>query len=426
MARIFPFRAYRYSAAAGDPANLLTQPYDKITPEMQERYLSLSPYNLAHVIKGQSLPGDTAADNVYTRAARHLADWIAQGQLVQDSQPGFFAYYQKFEAAGSTRIRKGLIALGAADDYSERTVFRHELTHTGPKLDRLELLRHTRAHCEQLFMLYDDRQFEVEAHLEEAAESTPPLVQVMDEYGVEHSLWPLCQPEVVKDIQERMHLQHLLIADGHHRYETAIAFRKENPGLPGADKVIMTLVNLRSRDLVILPTHRVISGIADFQSARVLRQAQAFFSVEEFPSLGALKIRLWRAAPGQIVLGAVFQGDPKFYALEADTRRIDDLLPELRTAERRLDVVVLHQVFLARVLGLTPESVREEKNISYVRGHEEAAARIQEPDTQAVFFLNPVRIDQVAEVAFAGGVMPQKSTDFFPKLLSGLTIYKLP
>jgi uncharacterized protein (DUF1015 family) len=426
MARIFPFRAYRYSAAAGDPANLLTQPYDKITPEMQERYLSLSPHNLAHVIKGRSLPGDTPADNVYTRAARHLADWIAQGVLVQDSQPGFFAYYQKFEAGGAARIRKGLLALGAVDDYAERTVFRHELTHTGPKLDRLELLRHTRAHCEQLFMLYDDRHFAIDAHLEEAAESTLPLVQVQDEYGIEHSLWPICRPEVVRDLQERMHLQRLLIADGHHRYETALTFRKENPGLPGADKAIMTLVNLRSPDLVILPTHRVISGIPDFQSSRVLRQAQAFFSMEEFPSLGALKIRLWRAAPGQIVLGAVFQGDPMFYAFEADAGHIDDLLPELTSAERRLDVVVLHQVFLSRVLGLTPEAVRDEKSISYVRGHEEAAARLQNPNTQAVFFLNPVRIDQVAEVAFAGGVMPQKSTDFFPKLLSGLTIYKLP
>jgi uncharacterized protein (DUF1015 family) len=425
MARIYPFQAYRYSPGAGDPACLLTQPYDKISPEMQERYLSLSPYNLAHIIRGRVLPGDSANDNVYRRAARYLKEWIAQGVLVRDPQPEFFAYFQRFEAAGALRLRKGLVGLGAVEDYSQGIVFRHELTHSGPKRDRLELLRQTRAHFGQLFMLYDDPSFAVEALLDEAAAQSEPVLRVTDEYGAEHLLWPVCHPEKVAAIQRLLEPHRLLIADGHHRYETALAFRNENPGLPGADRVMMTLVNMRSPGLVVLPTHRVVGNIPDFQFSRVLRQAGAFFAVEEYASLGALEERLRRAETGQIVLGAVFQGDPNFYAFEADNNQVDNLLPELSPAERRLDVVALHQVFFARVLGLTPESVRDERNLRYVRGYEEAAACLEEPNTQAVFFLNPVRVEQVAEVAFSGGVMPQKSTDFFPKLLSGVAVYKL-
>ncbi len=416
MAKIFPFRAYRYSPRAGDPGRLVTQPYDKITPEMQERYFSLSAYNLAHVIRGRSGPADTAADNVYTRAARYLEDWIASGILVQDSQPSLFAYFQKFQVEAPTgpvtHLRKGLIALGAVEDYSEGSVYRHELTHSGPKRDRLELLRHTRAHFGQLFLVYDDPKLEMDGWLDLAAENDP-ITCVNDEYGAEHTLWPISSPDVVATMQRLLAPRKLLIADGHHRYETALAFRNEHPNLPGARMVMMTLVNMRSPGLVILPTHRVVGNLAGFDSAGMLREAGAFFQVEELASLEALEDRLRRTRPEQIVLGGVFRGDRRFFAFVTDN------------PERRLDVAVLHEVLLGRVLGLSEEAVRDEKNIRYLRGFHEAARQIQQPGTQAVFFLNPVRIEQVADVAFSGGVMPQKSTDFYPKLLSGLTIYRI-
>src|SRR5262249_20501286 len=152
MAKIFPFRAYRYSSRVGDPARLLTQPYDKITPEMQERYFSLSPYNLARIIRGRSEPGDTEADNVYTRAARYLREWIEAGILAQDAVPSLYAYFQKFTAGGATHLRHGLVALGAVEDYSEGTVYRHELTHSGPKRDRLQLLRPPPPHLRHIFL----------------------------------------------------------------------------------------------------------------------------------------------------------------------------------------------------------------------------------------------------------------------------------
>lgn len=411
MAKIFPFRACRYSSRAGDWARLLTQPYDKITPEMQERYLSLSPYNLAHVIRGKSKPADTDADNVYTRAARCLHDWTASGILAQDPQPAVFAYFQKFQWEGATGLRKGLIALGAVEDYSEGTVYRHELTHTGPKRDRLELLRHTRAHFGQIFMLYDDPAMQIESWLDRAAES-PPVTCLNDEYGVEHALWPISSPESVAAIQALMAPHKLLIADGHHRYETALAFRNENPNLAGARRVMMTLINMQSPGLVILPTHRVVGNVAGFDAARLIERARPMFSIEELPGLEALEDRMRRASPDEIAIGAIFRGGARALAF-------------LAPREGRLDVAVLHDLLLGRIMGLSEEAVRDEKHIRYIRGFQEAARLVRDPGTQAVFFLNPVRVEQVADIAFSGGVMPQKSTDFYPKLLSGLTIYRI-
>jgi uncharacterized protein (DUF1015 family) len=397
MAKIFPFRAYRYSPRAGDPANLLTQPYDKISPEMQQRYRTLSPHNLIHLIRPDS----------YSGAAQRLREWVDQRILVQDAEPSLFAYFQKFQPPDlpGTCRRKGLIALGEVVDYSAGVVYRHELTHSGPKRDRLELLRHTRTHCEQLFLLYDDPRTQVDALLDRAAQADP-VTRVIDEYGAEHALWPIREPQTIATIQNLLAPQRLLIADGHHRYETALAFRNENPNLPGAGKVMMTLVNMRSPGLVILPTHRVLFGLPGFDPAGILRGAQTHFSVEEIGTLEDLQRRLREAVPGHVVIGALLAG--RCYAF--------------RTETSDLDVSVLHNILLTRVVGLSPEAVRDEHGIRYVRGFHEAA---RVPDAQAVFFLNPVRIDQVAEVAFSGGVMPQKSTDFYPKLLSGITIYRL-
>ncbi len=404
MAKIFPFRAYRYSARAGDPARLLTQPYDKISPQMQERYFSLSPFNVAHIIK----------NGEYTRAAASLREWIDGGILELEEQPAFFVYFQRFVApdGGPERLRKGLIGLGAVEDYSQGNVFRHELTHTGPKRDRLELLRQTRAHCEQLFMLYDDPSGAVEARLDHAAQD-PPLLEVEDEYGAGHCLWRISKAAEVQAIQRLMAPRKLLIADGHHRYETALAFRDENPGVEAAARVPMTFVNLRSTGLVILPTHRVVGGLADFEPEGVLQRAAEMFHVEQSPSLDALRERLERAPPGAARLGGVFRGDRRVFTFES------------RLPAGRPDAALLHDDLLAKALGLSAEAVREERHIRYVRGFHEAARAIQDADSQAVFFLRPPRVEQIAEVAFSGGVMPQKSTDFYPKMLSGLTIYRI-
>jgi uncharacterized protein (DUF1015 family) len=411
MAQIYPFRPFRYTGKAGPLASVVTQPYDKITPQMRERYLSLSPYNLVRIILGERFPTDSDSDNVYTRAARHLNDWISTGILAQDPEPGLFAYFQEFTSpdTGERLLRKGFIGLGAVEDYSQGTVYPHEQTLTGPKQDRLELLRHTHAHAGQLFMLYSDPRGEIDGILDAAAQAAPPL-EVADEYQTLHRLWKISDPPRIARIRELMAEQRLLIADGHHRYETALAFRNQNPDLEGARKVMMTFVNMHSAGLTILATHRVVHSLAQFDPGAFLRAAGESLQVSPLESLDGLR-RTWAEPhPGRIRIGVALSGG--LYLLEA-AREPD-----------ALDVGFLHQAVLGSLLGLDEAGIREQRNLRYVRGLEPALEQVRSGAAQAAFLLQPVPIAEVARIAFAGGVMPQKSTDFYPKLLSGLAIYK--
>ena len=410
MAKIFPFESYRYTAAAGALQNLATQPYDKISPEMRQRYLAASPYNLVRVILGERHDSDSESDNVYTRAAGYLNDWIARGILARDSEPAVFPYFQEFTMpdTGERLVRKGLIAVGAVEEYAAGVVHRHEQTLSGPKKDRLELLRHTHAHFGQLFMLYSDPAGEIDRLLDEASQS-PALGVVNDEYGARHSFWKITDPECIGRIRQAMADKKLLIADGHHRYETALAFHHENPNLPGADRVMMTLVNMHAPGLKILATHRLVSGVEGFDAGEFIRQVAAGFEVAQIPGVEALQ-RAWADAPGRTIIGAAIGS--RIYQIEA------------REASGSLDVRVLHERLL-RLLGIGEEAVREERNLRYVRGLDAALEAARSGAAQVAFLLKPVSVDEVARISFGGGVMPQKSTDFYPKLLSGLTIYKL-
>jgi uncharacterized protein (DUF1015 family) len=412
LASVKPFQPYRYSAQAGDPATLLTQPYDKISPQMRARYLAANPYNLVRVILGERRDSDTAADNVYTRSARYFEDWIRQGILAQDPAPGFYPYFQDFAVpdSGERLTRKGFIGLGKLEDYGAGAVYRHEETLVGPKKDRLEVLRHTRAHFGQLFMLYPDRAGSVDRELDRAT-SGVPLVDVADEYGARHRLWAAADPSRVAHIQELMAPMKLLIADGHHRYETALTYRDEHADDPAAQYVMMTFVNMYSPGLKILATHRVLRDLADFTSESLRSKATGAWSVKSFDSLDQLKRELDAAAPPTVRIGAV-------------TASAALLLTRPRR-DGELDVPVLHQEILGKWLGISEDAVREEKYIDYVRGVDAAAAEVRESGAQVAFLLEPTPIDDMARVAFAGGVMPQKATDFYPKLLTGVAIYRL-
>ncbi|HEX5226866.1 MAG TPA: DUF1015 domain-containing protein [Bryobacteraceae bacterium] len=404
MARIFPFQPFRYGAKAGPIENLVTQPYDKISSAMQARYLALSPYNLVRIILGERSAHDSETDNPYTRAAGLLRDWIGSGILEQESEPSIFGYFQRFSAPDSDQVleRKGYIALGAVEDYAAGVVHRHEQTLSGPKKDRLELLRHTHAHFGQIFMLYPDPKLEVDGILEQAA-AQAPVITIEDEYGVLNRVWKISDRAVIERIQALMADKKLLIADGHHRYETALAFRNENPGLKGADKVMMTFVNTHSPGLEILATHRVLKGVAAERLKGL--PARGLRSIEE------LKQIFRTAAPGEIRIGIATGVGVQVY--ERDRK------------SGELDVKVLHEELLGRGLGIGEEAVRDEKHIEYVRGLDAAYAKVRDGSAEVAFLLEPTTMQQVADVAFSGGVMPQKSTDFYPKLLSGLTIYRL-
>jgi len=410
LAHIKPFQPYRYSAKAGDPAKLLTQPYDKINPTMRAGYLAASPYNLVRLILGERHASDSDSDNVYTRAARYLDDWIRDGILARDPEPGLYAYFQEFQVpdTGERAVRQGFIAIGKVEDYSANIVHRHEQTLTGPKKDRLELLRHTRAHFGQIFMLYPDPEGSVDTLLSETVEAAPVL-DVLDGDGARHRVWAITNPERIAHIQELMTPKKLLIADGHHRYETALAYRNENPGDPAAEYVMMTFVNMHSPGLKILATHRVLHNMEGFDATTFFEKARASWTVTEI-TIESLKAALTEREPEWVRIGVVTAGG--VYLMEQPRHAGE------------LDVPILHREVLGGLLGISEEAVREEKHLHYVRGIDAAAAELQN-GAQVAFLLEPTPIEDMARIAFSGGVMPQKSTDFYPKLLSGVTIFKL-
>jgi uncharacterized protein (DUF1015 family) len=442
MAEIFPFRAYRYNTARVDLEKVLTQPYDKITPEMQEQYYARSPYNLIAVEKGKPAPEDTSESNVYTRAARKLEEWVAEGILARDPAPAIYVYSQDYAVPGTgdRKVRKGFIALGRLHDYDEGVVFRHEQTLAGPKADRLALLRHTRAHTGQLFMLYSDAERRIDALLEQASQ-VPAPVEVRDDYGVIHRLWPVTDGETTERIRGEMAGRKLVIADGHHRYETSLAFRKECRTSRGAartdaqhERTMMTFFNTQAEGLTILPTHRVVARLAGFQFARFRSRLESHFDWYSYPfrgqaeraaSLADFHKDLADRARDRRAIGC-YAGSGAFYlfVLRWDAV-LENLLPVFSPALRQLDVVLLHQLAVEKGLGITPETVSKERHIRYEREMEAAIAAVDRGEAQICFLLNPVRVGQVMEAALSGEVLPQKSTDFYPKLLSGLTIYKL-
>ncbi len=432
MADIHPFRALRYDLQQVSPGQVVTQPYDKITPAMQERYYAASPYNLVRIILGHREP-DEPGNNVYTRAAAHARDWRAHGILRQDSAPSIYAYSQTFTApSGKSFERRGFIALGRVEDYSAKVVYRHEQTLSKPKADRLDLLRATRAHYEQLFLLYEDGG-EVDALLAAGA-GAAPTIDVADEYGVAHRVWQISDPGVIASVREKMSDKKLVIADGHHRYETALNFRNECRAAAGAKSdpqapyefVMMTFVNMNDLGLLVLPTHRVVHSLNSFSVDDFQKSCRDFFEVEEVDSAldGARATGLLRerGRAGTALLAVTAE---RAFLLHSPKAAGAKFFSGLSARQRALDVVQLHKCLLEGVLQLSEESIRNQQNLSYLRDASEALAQVRKGAVNIAFLMNPCPVQQVRDVAFAGEVMPQKSTDFYPKLLSGLTAYAL-
>jgi uncharacterized protein (DUF1015 family) len=438
MADIHPFRAFRFDPLQVTLAQVVTQPYDKITPALQERYYAASPNNLVRIILGRRRENDNPANNVYTRAAGHFRDWRQQGLLREDSAPSIYLYSQRFTRPGSTTEleRRGFIALGRIEDYAAGVVFRHEQTLAKPKADRLDLLRATRAHFGQIFMLYEDSG-QVESLLNT---DDDPDVSVTDEYGVVHRVWEITDPKLIEAVQAAMRDKKLIIADGHHRYETALNYRNERrtadpstaPGRGDAaapyEFVMMTFVNINSPGLVILPTHRLVHSLNSFSGNDFRNAARAFFDVDEIDShLDAPRATAILRESGRCGTTILAVTANRAFLLHHPNPNIPEVFEGLSISQQALDVVQLHKCLLERVLGLSEESIRNQQNISYVRDAGEALSQVRGPGARGniAFLMNPCRIAQVRDIAFAGEVMPQKSTDFYPKLLSGLTIYAL-
>jgi uncharacterized protein (DUF1015 family) len=447
MAKVFPFRAFRYNPAHAPFEQVLTQPYDKISPTMQDKYYAASPHNLITVEKGRVHPCDAFGNNVYTRAAAAIQEWIRAGIIVQDPAPAFYAYSQEYTIPGTAtpQTRQGFIGAGQLEEYSAGIIFRHEHTLSGPKADRLELLRHTEMSTGQLFFIYSDARKRVDTILNQAEASAAPVTEMTDEYGVVHRLWLISEPDHVQAIQSAMADQKLVIADGHHRYETALNYRnerrkqagKEIPDAP-YERAMMTFINTQGAGLTILPTHRVVAKLREFNWPELRRYLEPWFTSEaiaieddtikerarqEF--LGRLTAARQQRAIG--VYPAVAEPlNRAFYVLAlregADLSR---LLPSVSPLQRELDVVLLHDGILEPGLGITPQSVKAEANLTYEREAAAALHAVDQGTAQIAFLLNACDVEQVIKIATAGEVMPQKSTDFYPKLMSGITMYSV-
>jgi uncharacterized protein (DUF1015 family) len=437
MAHIEPFRALRYDPARVSIPQVVTQPYDKITPEMQDGYYASSPHNLVRVILGKEHASDQTGENRYTRAAQSFQDWRQQRIFLQDAQPSLYLYVQRFTAPGGTGEleRRGIIALGRIEDYSAGVIFRHEQTLAKPKADRLELLRATQAHFGQLFMLYSDPAAEIERLMAPAGN---PDLDTKDEYGVSHQVWKISDPGLVNQVQTKMRDKKLVIADGHHRYETALNYRNErraaagNPSpSPGAapapyDLVMMTLVNMDSPGLVVLPTHRVVHGLPSFSAAAFRDGACPYFSVDEVDaSVDAARASVILREAGRMGTALLAVTADRVFLLDRAKLVSPEIFAGWSLRQQALDVVQLHKCLLEGVLGISEEAIRDQKNVRYIRDIEEAMAQVRSGAANVAFLMNPARMAQVRDIAFAGEVMPQKSTDFYPKLLTGLTIYAL-
>ncbi len=478
--RIYPFRALRYNTDKVDLGDVVTQPYDKISPAMQDAYYARSPYNLIRVILGKRDPADTDENNVYTRAAASLQDWRKKAVLVEEREPALYGYAQKYTVPGTNEVRerRGLICLGHLYDYAEQVVYRHEQTLSKPKSDRLSLFKATRTYCEQIYMLYSDPSFTVEKLVfgNDSGTATMPADEtVTDEYGVVHSVWKVTDPHVLNLLVGALSDKKLIIADGHHRYETSTAYARERaaelgvpdtteqsgktertvgdpdespsndadltmgPPLPAPPfpeaAMMMTLVNTDAPGITILPTHRIVHSVKDFSSAAFLEKAAEFFDISKVESAAveagsdaeAVEATTSRTAPldntdGVAFLAVMADGT---WLLKAKADKVEAALQHVAPRQRSMDVVQLHRLVLEQLLGLTQESIVNQENLRYLRSAEDAAAQVARGEANVAFLIKPVTLDQMKVVSLSGEVMPQKSTDFYPKLLSGLAFYAL-
>jgi len=445
MAQIFPFKGYRYDVEKVKSLDeVISDPYDKIGDDLQELYYEKNPHNVVRIIKGKTYPNDTEANNQYTRAAGFLDSWVSDGILARDQTPCIYVCDQEYGVPGvdGAKTRKGFVALLRLMSYEEGGVKPHERTLAGPKADRLNLMRATKAQFGQIFMLYPDPDNLVNKLLDEARAARQPIA-ARDRFDDQHKMWPVSDPRIIGDLQELMLDKQVFIADGHHRYETALAFRDEMRGkVPRTDDFetienrMITFVSFDDPGLLVLPTHRLVRHVMDFDPESLVESLKQIFELEMLPfsdeasrkdALEKTTETMSRASENDHVIGMILAGRKQFIVARLKDETILDKMITGAECEdfKRLDVVILHTLILENLLGITKEDLAHERNVEYLRDAGAGVDSVLEDDAQALFILNPTKTWQVRNVASAGVRMPQKSTDFYPKLVTGLVLNKL-
>ncbi len=416
-----PFRALRYSPGrVQNLADVVTQPYDKITPEMRSRYLARHPSNIVRVIKNPD----------YQDAGSQLKHWIQAGVLEQDQAPGFYPYEQVFEFGGQQERRMGFISLVSLRD-SSLAIKGHENILKEPLEDRLKLIRQTESNEGLIFTLYSDPALVVDRILAECTAACPPLVTVSDEYGVTHRLWTITDPAGQQAVNEAFGNLPIYIADGHHRFQTSVLFCQEcedkgwrPAAVESFDKRLIALFNMRAPGLRILPTHRGIRNLSRFDRTRFFSAVTQFFDSRAVESWPALRQSM---AERDHRIGLVLGNTPELFVLQPKPGAFVDqaFLSGLESPARELNVNLLHQGILKPYLGIGAEELASQKYVDYFRDADELLSGVGQARYQLGFILNPTTLEQVRLVSEKGEKMPQKSTDFYPKLLTGLVIMKM-
>jgi uncharacterized protein (DUF1015 family) len=427
MADLRPFRGIRYDLAKVKKLDhVVCQPYDKITDAMREEYYAKSEYNMVRITKGRPKADDSAEDNVYTRARANLDRWLAQGVLTRDEKPAFYVYHQQFEApGGGTRTRKGFVGTVRLVPFESGGVLPHERTLSKPKADRLNLLRQSMVNFGQIFMLYPDKSNAVYGMLEPFTRG-PAELETMEEGSVKHLLWTVSDKDAIDSVVLAMRDKVLFIADGHHRYETALEYMKErkaaNPAHTGEEPYnfrMVTLVGMEDPGLVILPTHRLVHSLGGFNPGDFLKRCADFFEVRGVGSLAAAQSEMAKSSVAHAF--GVYASREYRVLFSKKGSGWEKLLPQERSEDwRQLDVVVLHQVLIQHLLGIPEEKVTAQTNIRYLRDPKEGIEAVDSGEAQLLLLVNPTRVSQVKAVASKMEKMPQKSTDFYPKLITGL------
>lgn len=439
MAEIKPFKGIRYNTQKVKLEEVITEPYDRIPPSLQEEYYKRNPYNVVRIILGKDDDPEHPEKDKYKRANDYLAQWEKEGILVREDQDALYLYEQEFQARNEKKKRMGLISRVKLEEFSSRKVLPHEKTFPKHKIDRLNLLKATNTNTGQIFLLYSDDDDRVSKTIQEALAKAELGAEVRDEDNFHHRFWIIKDRDDIQRIQEAMADKVLIIADGHHRYETSLNYQKlkaeEQDTVDGTESfntIMMTLFRIDDPGLIILPTYRLVKGLDKLSDQELKDLLGQYFEISEFDwndtsDPTAIENVQEKILSGIHALGAFIPQLNKAFVFSLKSEDIlDSEITDERSKEWKcLDVAILHSLIIDKLEALSSEPFSLENNVSYIRNLEQGIEKTVKGEFQMIFLLKPVSLFQVREVVENGELMPQKSTDFFPKLKSGLVMNPL-
>lgn len=437
MAKVIPFCGTRYNTNMFPNLNDVTAPpYDIISKEEQNELYNKNDFNILRIDYGLDFNTDTDTDNRYTRGGAYLRDWIEKEVLLREDESAFYIYEQIFSLGNdkATHSLKGILSLVELREFADRVVLPHEETISKAKTDRLNLMRETGANTSPIYSLYLDDEENIAELIEENSEGAPDI-SFMSGEGVRQNIWIVTDKEVTGEITRLFEDKQLFIADGHHRYETALNYRRERHEADGTpigsadyDYILMMLVSMSNSGLFVFPTHRLIRDIEQFDETMLVgflteefAVSKIYFTEGDYASI--ITERLANTVDEKLF--ALYTGSNYYYLLNLkDTKPLDEAIPDKSEAYRHLDVNVLHKLILEQHLGIDEENMKNQKNLVYMREASDAVAAVKDGKYQCAFLINPTKVSEIREIASANEKMPQKSTYFWPKLVTGLVINK--